>query len=78
MPEEGSKGSLAQPEAMLLVRQMVLVRLDWLSITPLGRPACNHKVNSEIFCRGDLGFRFPSTCCSARERENTESLINIK
>merc|ERR1719500_1735628 len=27
-PEEGSKGSLAQPEATLLVRQMVLVRLD--------------------------------------------------
>lgn len=39
MPEEGSKGSLAQPDATLLVRQMVLVRLDWLSITPLGRPA---------------------------------------
>ena len=27
-PEDGSKGSLAQPEAMLLVRQTVLVRLD--------------------------------------------------
>lgn len=38
MPDEGSKGALAQPEAMLLVRQIVLVRLDWLSITPLGRP----------------------------------------
>ena len=38
MPDEGSKGALAQPEAILLVRQMVLVRLDWLSITPLGRP----------------------------------------
>ena len=38
MPDEGSKGALAQPEAMLFVRQMVLVRLDWLSITPLGRP----------------------------------------
>ena len=58
MPDEGSKGALAQPEAMLLVRQMVLVRLDWLSITPLGRPGNMYKMRSVVELNY-IAFRSP-------------------
>ena len=74
MPDDGSKGALAQPEAMLLVRQTVLVRLDWLSITPFGRPV---HAKYSMLTRCNTADKAP-TCCPTGEGENAKCLINIK